>query len=159
MADQQQEGPDSFLAEYDRFTGELEEHLRHSGEGYDVQLPLTRLMGLAWDVRIQVAFLPAPRRSVAWVHEFFLVSLAKDGEPVFVKRCDTPPEVLMVVDELVAGELNEVAVLPGARLDIPDGAKYPEWVWCAVEGRVPGRDRIGATASELRFVMGEYRGA
>lgn len=160
MADQEQGGSGSLWDEYEKFTDELQAHLELSGEGYDVQLPLTQLLGLAWDVRIQVAYLPAPRSSVSWVHEFFLVSLSREGKPYFLKRCDSPYEVVTVVHELAAGDLTEVPLLPGARLDEPDSArKYPEWSWCAAEGKVPGRDRIGATSKSLRFFMGEYSGA
>lgn len=119
-------------AEYDVFIEEMLEHLSNAVEGYDLRLPMKEAFGVPWDMRVQLAYLPAPRRSVVSWHEFFLVSLTRDGQPHFIKRCDSPPEVLLVVHGLIAGELDDVPVSPEARLDVPDDAKkYPVWLWGA----------------------------
>jgi hypothetical protein len=129
---------DAELAEYDSFVDEMLEHLKGSGEGYDLHLPMREAFGAPWDLRVQVAYLPAPRRSVAAWHEFFLVSLTRDGQPHFAIRCDTPPEVIIIVHNLMAGELDDVPVSPEARLNVPDDSKrYPTWLWGKADALLP----------------------
>lgn len=138
MANDEGNRRDSAFAEYESLVEDIHLSLTYAVAGYDLQLPLMQTFGAAWDLRIQLASVPAHGFSVSSSHEFFMVSLTRAGQPHFVKRCDSPPEVLMVLDDLVSGELEEVPASPEARLDVPENAKtYPVWLWGAVRGEPP----------------------
>lgn len=153
MADQHHDAEgNSFVEEYSGLMDELTLDLEKAGQGYDKTLPLREAFGAHWDMRIQVAHLPAPRTSVVWVHEFFLVGLARDGEVHFAKRCDWPWEVIEIFNDLNFGDLGEdVPAADDAHMDVPYSAKkYPVWQWMRAELPVPFLTPLYDEAFETR---------
>lgn len=142
----------SFADDYFALMDELALDLEKAGQGYDKTRPLREAFGAHWDIRIQVAHLPAPRNSVVWVHEFFLVGLVRDGEAHFAKRCDWPGEVIEIFNDLNFGDLGEdVPVVDDAHMDVPYSArKYPVWQWMRAELPVPFLTPLYDEAFETR---------
>lgn len=131
---------------------ELALNLETAEQGYDKTLPLREVFVANWDIRIQVAHLPAPRNSVVWVHEFFLVGLVRGGEAHFAKRWDWPWEVVEIFNDLNCGDLGEdVPAADDAHMDVPYGArKYPVWQWMRAELSVPFLTPLYHEAFETR---------
>ena len=126
----------SLVDEYTAFNDELIEHLKEAREGYDLTLPLRKAFASRWDIRIQKAYLPSPRNSVAWVNEFYLVGLVREGEVFYAKRCDYPWTVAGIIDELVFDGLgDEVPVPEDANMN---GSRFnDDWPWLRAETEVP----------------------
>ncbi|WP_426004862.1 hypothetical protein ACPFL9_20375 [Paenarthrobacter sp. NyZ202] len=137
MTDQEEATPGSSpLAEYYSFNDELIEHLKEARQGYDLTLPLREAFASNWDIRIQIAYLPAPGGSFVGVHEFYLVGLVRDGEVFYAKRCDYPFTVGGIVDELVFDGLGEDVPVP-EDAHMNGSRRNDDWPWMRSETEVP----------------------
>lgn len=126
-------------AEFDAMVEEILQHLSQAVEGYDLTLPLRAGFGARWDLRARIAWAPARSRAVGPWDEFFLVTLVGEDGPAFVKRCDSPPEVLREVYGLIAGDLDPVPGADTVRMCVADGDEaQPAWQW----GHAPAGDAL-----------------